>query len=171
MNRDQKAQLVQDVQADAKDAALMVVVHMSGLSASETASLRRKSVSNKVNLRVVKNRLAKLAFKGTPYEPLIELMKGPTALAYSADPIAAAKVVAEFGNDNDKLQIVGGAMGEKQLSKDAVVALSKLPGINELRGKLVGLLQAPATKIACVVQAPAGQLARVFAAYGNKSGS
>lgn len=171
MNREQKTELVSEVRSDTDKAGLIVVVQMLGLNAGATASLRRKVSEGQATLRVVKNRLAKLAFKDTRYENLIDLMKGPTALAYSADPIAAAKVIADFSNDNDKLQIVGGMMGDKMLDKNAVMALSKLPSLDQLRGKLIGLLQAPATKVAGVVQAPAGQLARVIAAYGNKAGS
>lgn len=169
MNREEKAQLVSEVQAGLKSAAVVVITQQTGLSASETASLRRKTYEGKTKFQVVKNRLAKLALKGTPYEHLTALMKGPTAIAYSADPVSAAKVIADFGNDNEKLKILGGAMGDKQLTKDAVIALSKLPSLDALRGKLIGLLQAPATKVAGVVQAPAGQLARVFAAFGSKN--
>lgn len=168
MNREEKKQMVADVREGVMGAGVVVIAHQSRLSASETASLRRKTYESGTKLQVVKNSLAKLAFQGTPYEHLISLMKGPTAIAYSTDPVAAAKVIADFGNDNDKLQVLGGGMGEKSLSKDAVIALSKLPSLDALRGKLIGLIQAPATKVAGVVQAPAGQLARVFAAYGSK---
>lgn len=169
MNRTEKAQLVESVRADTDAAGLIVVMTMSGLNAGATASLRRKANAENTTIQVVKNRLGKLAFKGTRLEGLANLLKGPTALAYSADPIAAAKVVAGFGNDNDKVKILGGLMGDKPLSADNVIALSKLPGLNELRAKLLGLLQAPATKVAGVVQAPAGQLARVIGAYAAKN--
>ncbi len=169
MNRTEKAESMEQLRKDTDAAQLLIVMQMSGLNAGTTATLRRKSNEQKTKIQVVKNRLGKLAFKGTRFEELSNLLKGPTAIAYSTDPIAAAKVVADFSNDNDKVQILGGLMGDKTLTAANVIALSKLPGLNELRGKLVGLLQAPATKIACVVQAPAGQLARVFAAYGNKA--
>ncbi len=169
MKREQKEQLVSEVSKALNGAASIVVLQQSGLKAGDTATSRRKVNENNVTLKVLKNTLARLALKGTQYEYLIPLFKGPTAVAYSADPVSAAKVIAGLANDNDKIQIVGGGMGDKNLSKADVIALSKLPSLNELRGKIVGLLQAPATKVACVLQAPAGQLARVFSAYGSKN--
>lgn len=172
VNRQEKQQKASDVKKGLESAALVVITEQSGLSASETSSLRSKVHADGVHFNYVKKTLARIALKGTQYEGLSSLMKdskSPTAIAYSQDPVAAARVLANFANDNDKLRILGGAMGEKALDKNAVIALSKLPSLNELRGKLVGLLQAPATKVAGVVQAPAGKLARVFAAYGNKS--
>tara|TARA_A100001037_G_scaffold286584_1_gene295119 strand:- start:566 stop:958 length:393 start_codon:yes stop_codon:yes gene_type:complete len=118
--------------------------------------------------KVTKNRLAKLALAGTPYEPITDLFSGPTAIAYSADPVAAARVAVNYSKDNDKLIVVGGAMGDTLLDEDAVKALASLPSLDELRGKLVGLLNAPATKVAGVLQAPGGQLARVVGAYANE---
>ncbi|HCP01754.1 MAG TPA: 50S ribosomal protein L10, partial [Rhodospirillaceae bacterium] len=118
--------------------------------------------------KVTKNRLAKLALAGTPYEPIVDLFSGPTAIAYSADPVAAARVAVDFAKENDKLIVVGGAMGDTRLDESAVKALASLPSLDELRGKLVGLLNAPATKVAGVLQAPAGQLARVIGAYANQ---
>ena len=117
---------------------------------------------------VAKNRLAQLALKGTKYEGLEKLLKGPTAIAYSSDPIAAAKVAVTFAKSNEKLTIVGGSMGADVLGPDAVKALATLPSLDELRAKLVGMLQTPATRVATILQAPAGQLARVFGAYAKK---
>jgi large subunit ribosomal protein L10 len=116
--------------------------------------------------RVTKNRLTRLALEGTPYQGLRDLFVGPTAIAYSDDPVAAAKASADFAKDNDRLVILGGAMGDKALDVDGVKALASLPSLDELRGKIVGLVNAPATRVAGVLAAPAGQLARVFAAHG-----
>ena len=118
--------------------------------------------------KVAKNRLARIALDGTPYGQISDMLTGPTALATSSDPVAAAKVAIEFAKTNDKLEIVGGAMGETLLDADGVKALASMPSLDELRGTIVGLIQAPATKIARVVAEPAGQLARVFGAYGAK---
>ena len=118
--------------------------------------------------KVSKNRLTRLALEGTKFQALQPLMTGPTALAFSEDPVAAAKVCVEFAKQNEKLTIIGGALGEQLLDVNGVKALAKLPSLDELRGKLVGLLQAPATKVAGVLQAPAGQLARVISAYGSQ---
>jgi large subunit ribosomal protein L10 len=117
---------------------------------------------------VTKNRLARLALDGTQFEGLKSLFTGPTAIAYSADPVAAAKVAVTYANSNDKLTIVGGAMGSQVLDSDGVKALATLPSLDELRAKIIGILQTPATRVAAVLQAPAGQLARVFKAYASK---
>jgi large subunit ribosomal protein L10 len=114
---------------------------------------------------VTKNRLAKIALKETKFEALEDSFKGPTAIAVSKDPVAAAKIAVEFANENEKLTIIGGALEADLLDVDGVELLAKLPSLDELRGKIVGLLQAPATKVVGVLQAPAGQLARVMGAY------
>jgi large subunit ribosomal protein L10 len=118
--------------------------------------------------KVTKNRLTRLALEGTKFEALKELFTGPTAIAVSADPVAAAKVCVTFAKTNEKLIIVGGAMGETKLDPQAIQVLATLPSLDELRGRLIGVLQAPATKVAAVVQTPAAQLARVFSAYGSQ---
>ena len=120
------------------------------------------------SFKVTKNRLTRLALEGTRFEALTSLFTGPTAIAYSDDPVAAAKVCVEFAKKNEKLTIVGGAMGAQVLDKSGIEALAKLPSLDELRAKLIGTLQAPATKLAGVTQAPAAQLARVFSAYGSQ---
>ena len=117
--------------------------------------------------KVTKNRLAKLALKGTKFEQLEDQFSGPTAVAFSSDPIAAAKVSVEFANKNEKLTILGGGLDDKFLDAASVIALAKLPSLDALRAQLIGLLQAPARNLVGVVQAPAGQLARVFSAYGE----
>ncbi len=115
--------------------------------------------------RVIKNRLARIALEDTPYSELSDLFTGPTAIAFSDDPVAAAKVVVDYANGNEKLIVIGGGLGEDTLDADRVKALASLPSLDALRGKIVGLVQAPATKVAAVLQAPGGQLARVLGAY------
>jgi large subunit ribosomal protein L10 len=119
-------------------------------------------------VKVAKNRLAKIAVDGTDAAAIAALLKGPTVIAYSGDPVAAPKVATDFAKAHDKFVILGGAMGRTALNGDGVRALAALPSLDELRAKLVGLIQAPATKIAQVVNAPAAKLARVVAAYAKK---
>jgi len=120
--------------------------------------------------RVTKNRLARRALEGTPFANLAPLFTGPTAIAFSRDPVAAAKAAVEYANRNNKLTVIGGGLSGQALDAAAIKALASLPSLDELRGKLIGLLNAPATKLATLLQAPAGQLARVMAAYAEKSG-
>lgn len=168
-NRKVKEQQVETFAAEIKQAELVVVLVQNGLDADQTLALRRAMRAAGVKMKVAKNTLTKLAFKDSVLAGLEPYMKGPTALAYSTDPVAAAKVAAEFAKKNDKLKIVAAAMGDQILDAKGAMALATLPSLNELRGRLVGLLVAPATKIACVVQAPAGQLARVISAYSKKA--
>jgi large subunit ribosomal protein L10 len=147
---------------------LVVVTHQTGLTVYESMTLRRKVREAGASFKVTKNRLTRLALEGTKFQALQPLMTGPTALAFSEDPVAAAKVCVEFAKQNEKLTIIGGALGEQLLDVNGVQALAKLPSLDELRGTLIGLLQAPATKVAGVLQAPAGQLARVISAYGSQ---
>ena len=150
------------------ESALVVVTQQSGLTVAEVTALRRQMRAAGATFKVTKNRLARLALKDTPYQELAPLFTGPTAIACSQDPVAAAKVAVKFADANEKLVILGGGMSDKQLDVAAVKSLATLPSLDALRGKLIGLLQAPATKVAGVLQAPAGQLARVFGAYGAK---
>lgn len=168
MDRGKKEALVAELRQTFDENELVVVTHQSGLTVAEASDLRRKMREAGARFKVTKNRLAKLALKDTKFEHLTDDFTGPTAIAVSVDPVAAAKVAVEFANKNDKLVIVSGALGEKGLDAEGVKALAKLPSLDELRGKIVGLLQAPAGKLAAVTQAPAGQLARVFGAYGAK---
>lgn len=149
---------------------MLVVTHQSGMTVAEVTDLRRQMRVAGASFKVTKNRLARLALKGTRFEGLASLFTGPTAIAYSADPVVAAKVAVEFANSNEKLVIVGGGLGERVLDQSGIKALAKLPSLTVLRGRIAGLLQAPAAKLAGVLQAPAGQLARVFQAYGSKGG-
>lgn len=168
MNRAEKKQLVEDVNGFLKDSSTVIVAHYKGLSVADMTSLRGKARASGTGLKVAKNRLVKLALKDTEFEGIAEHLKGPTALAYSKDPVAAAKVLAEFAKDNEKLVVIGGAFGSLALDKKGVEALAKMPSLNELRGKIVGLLQAPAQRIATVLQAPPAQLARVISAHAKK---
>lgn len=171
MDRTAKKELVAHFHEVFSKTSVVVVTHYTGLSVAEATELRRQMRTAGAGFKVTKNRLTRLALSGTPYEPLQDLFVGQTAIAYSDDPVAAAKASIDFAKSNQKLVILGGAMGETRLDADGVKALASLPSLDELRGKLVGLIQAPATKVAGVIQAPAGQLARVFAAYGAKEGA
>ena len=135
---------------------------------AESTDLRAKMREAGATYQVAKNRLAKIALKDTDYAGIEEYLNGPTALAYSEDPVAAAKAVVEFAKTNDRIEVVGGSMGSQVLDEAGVRALASMPSLDELRGKLVGLVNAPATKIAQVVNAPANKLARVFGAYAAK---
>ena len=168
-NRRTKEGKVGQIRDGIKDAGLVVVLVQNGLDADQTLALRRAMRAAGVTMKIAKNTLVKRAFKDSVLAGLEPYMKGPTALAYSTDPVAAAKVAAEFAKKNDKLKIIAAAMGDEILDAKGAMALATLPSLDELRGKLVGLLVAPATKIACVVQAPAGQLARVISAYSKKA--
>ncbi len=168
MDRSQKEELVSALNKTLESAALVVVTQQSGLTVSEVSGLRSQMREAGASYKVTKNRLTRLALEGTKYKALESMFTGPTAIASSEDPVAAAKVCVEFAKKNEKLTIVGGAMGETILDPAGINALAKLPSLDELRGKLIGVLQAPATKVAGVVQAPAGKLARVFSAYGSQ---
>jgi large subunit ribosomal protein L10 len=146
------------------------VTHQTGLTVDEVTQLRRQMRNAGARYRVTKNRLARRALEGTPFANLAPLFTGPTAIAFSRDPVAAAKAAVEYANRNNKLTVIGGGLSGQALDAAAIKALASLPSLDELRGKLIGLLNAPATKLATLLQAPAGQLARVMAAYAEKSG-
>jgi large subunit ribosomal protein L10 len=168
MNRSEKTDTVAALNATFNDAAVVVVTRNLGLTVAQSTDLRSKMRDAGAHYKVAKNRLAKIALTDTQYSSLSDLLTGPTALATSGDPVAAAKVAVEFAKTNDKLEIVGGAMGDTVLDVEGVKALASLPSLDELRAKLIGLVQAPATKVVQVIAAPAGQLARVFGAYAAK---
>lgn len=164
VNRTEKSELINTLHATFSGAASVVVTHQVGLTVVESSALRGKMRENGASYKVTKNRIAKLALKDTAYENLSDHFTGPTAIGTSSDPVAAAKTLVEFAKDNSKLTIICGAIDGQMLDKAGVEALASLPSLDELRGKLVGLLQAPATQVARVVQAPAAQLARVIQA-------
>lgn len=168
MNRAQKQASIESVNATLKQASIALVVHNNGLTVAQMTSLRGKMREVGAEFKVSKNRLAKIAAKDTAYENIIDLLKGPSAIATSADPVSVAKGLVDFAKTNDKLVIIGGAFGSQKLDLKAIETLAKLPSLNELRGKIVGLLQAPAQRIASVLQAPGGQVARVIAAKAKK---
>lgn len=168
MNRTEKEQLVSELRDVFNTATTIVITRQSGLSVVESSELRAKMRESGASYRVAKNRLVKIALQGTKFEELSDNFTGPTAIAYSDDAVAPAKVAVAFAKANDKLEVIGGAMDDKVLSNDEIKALATLPTLDELRGKLVGVLQAPATKVAGVAQAPAGQLARLMGAYAAK---
>jgi large subunit ribosomal protein L10 len=152
-----------------KAANVVVVAHYSGLTVAQMQTLRRQMRQAGATVKVAKNRLARIALDGTDVASIGPLLKGPTVIAYSGDPVAAPKVAIDFAKGHDRFVILGGAMGKTALNPDGVKALASLPSLDELRAKLVGLIQAPATKIAQVVTAPAAKVARVVQAYASKS--
>jgi large subunit ribosomal protein L10 len=168
VDRAQKQQLVTTLQKDLAGSACIVVTHQTGMSVGEATLLRRQMRDAGAGYRVTKNRLVKRALEGTEFADLAPLFTGPTAVAYSRDPVAAAKAAVAFANRNDKLTIVGGGLPGQALDAAGVRALATLPSLDELRGKIIGLIQAPATKLAGLLQAPGGQLARLLAAYAAK---
>jgi large subunit ribosomal protein L10 len=168
MDREQKSAAVAELNRTFSESGVVVVTRNLGLTVAQSTALRVKMREAGASYKVAKNRLARIATEGTAYTSLSDLLKGPTGLSTSADPVAAAKAVVEFARTNDKLEIVGGAMGSTVLDANGVKALAELPSLDELRAKLLGLINAPATKVVQIVQAPAGQLARVFAAYADK---
>jgi len=168
VNRAQKAEAVEALNKTFQETGLVVVAEYKGLTVAQITALRIKLRAEGGQFKVTKNRLAQLATKGTSYEGLVKLFKGPVGIAYSQDPIAAAKVAYEFAKKNDKLVIVGGGLGTLTLDKAGVEALAQLPSLDQLRGKLVGILQAPAQKIVGVLQAPARDLVGVTKAYSEK---
>lgn len=168
MDRAAKKELVATLSGVFRDTGVVVVAHYSGLNVAQMQTLRRQMKQAGAAVRVAKNSLARIALQGTDAAAVMPLLKGPTLLAYSGDPVAAPKVAAEFAKAHDKFVILGGAMGKTALDQNGVKALASLPSLDELRAKIVGLISAPATKIAQVVNAPAAKLARVVEAYSKK---
>ena len=168
MDRSQKADSVAQLNAVFNEAGVVVVTRNLGMSVAQSTDLRSKMRDAGATYKVAKNRLAKLALKDTDYSGLEEHLTGPTALAYSTDPVAAAKAVVDFAKTTDKIEIVGGSMGSTVLDANGVKALASMPSLDELRGKIVGLVNAPATQVVQLVNAPASKLARVFGAYAAK---
>jgi large subunit ribosomal protein L10 len=169
VDRAEKKELVESLNAVFKAANVVVVAHYSGLTVAQMQNLRRQMRQAGATVKVAKNRLAKIALDGTDVASIGSLLKGPTLIAYSGDPVAAPKAAVDFAKGHERFVILGGAMGKTALNPDGVKALASLPSLDELRAKLVGLIQAPATKIAQVVTAPAAKVARVVQAYASKS--
>ena len=168
MERTKKQEWIADANQNFSGAGILIVTQYKGLTVAQLDNLRARIRKAGASFKITKNRLTKIALKGTAYESLSDKFVGPTAVAWAQDPVSAAKAIAEFAKDNDKLVLVGGAFGEKILSEAEIQTLAKLPSLDELRASLIALIMTPATRIAGVTQAPAGQLARVFGAYGKK---
>lgn len=168
MDRVQKQELVTSLNDIFGAANLIVVTRPLGLTVAESTDLRVQMRDLGASFKVTKNRLTRLALKGTKFEPLSDLFSGPTAIAYSEDPIAAAKVAVKFANANEKLEIIGGGLFEEVLDVSGIKTLATLPSLDELRGKIVGMISTPATRIAGILQAPGGQLARVVQAHASQ---
>ena len=169
MDRSQKAESVASLNAVFSQAGVVVVTRNLGLTVAQSTELRTKIREAGATFKVAKNRLAKLAIQDTDYVGIGDFLTGPTALASSEDPVAAAKAVVEFAKANDKIEIVGGSMGNQVLTPEGVKALASMPSLDQLRSTLIGLVQAPATKIAQLSTAPAAKLARVFGAYAKEA--
>jgi large subunit ribosomal protein L10 len=168
VNRTEKAELIETLQSAFNESSTIVVAHQVGMTVAESGDLRRKMREAGAGFKVTKNRIAKLALKGTRFEDLDSMFTGPTAVGMSQDPVAAAKVIVDYAKGNKKITIIGGSMDGKILDQAGIEALAKMPSLDELRGKLVGLVQAPAAKMARVTQAPAGKLARVIQARADQ---
>ena len=168
MDRAQKAESIETLKGVFADSGAVVVTHYMGLTVAEMTDLRGKLREQGAQLKVVKNTLVQKALDGSVGEAGDALFKGPVAIAYAPDPVSAAKVATQYAKDNEKFTVVGGLMGQQVLDVKGISALATLPSLDQLRGKIIGLLQAPATKVAGVLQAPAGQLARVIGAYAAK---
>ena len=166
MDRAEKESMVASLHQTFEDVAIVVVTHYSGLTVAEMGELRDQMREAGAVFKVTKNRLTRRALEGTKYQSLEEMFTGPTAIAYSEDPVAAAKAAVNFSKTNNKLIVLGGALGDEQLDVNAVKSLASLPSLEELRAKIVGMISTPATRIAVVLQAPAGQVARVLGARG-----
>jgi large subunit ribosomal protein L10 len=168
MERAEKREVVTALHDVFAKTGVVVVAHYAGLTVAQMTKLRSEMRSAGGRVKVAKNRLVKLALEGTDAKGIADLLKGPTCLAFSEDPVAAPKIAVKFAKGNEKFVILGGSMGGTVLDAKGVNSLADLPSLDELRGKLIGLLQAPASKIARTLTEPGAQLARVFGAYGNK---
>jgi large subunit ribosomal protein L10 len=171
LDRSEKSAMVSDLGEAFKATKVVVVAHYSGLTVAQMQTLRRQMRQAGASVRVAKNRLAKIALEGSDVASIGPLLKGPTLMAFSGDPIAAPKAAVDFAKAHEQFVILGGAMGTTALDPNGVKALAALPSLDELRAKIVGLLVAPATKIAQLVNAPASKVARVVQAYASKEGT
>ncbi len=168
MDRTEKREFVASLAGVFAETSMVVVTRNRGLTVDEVTDLRRRMRAAGANYKVAKNRLATRALEGTNFEGIKPLLKGPTALAWSKDPVAVAKTAVEFARLNEKFEVLGGALGSQTLDASGIKALSELPSLDALRAKLLGLVLAPATKLAGLMQAPGGQLARLLAAHSSR---
>ncbi|BAK83487.1 50S ribosomal protein L10 [Komagataeibacter medellinensis] len=167
MDRTEKREFVASLAAVFAKTSMVIVTRNDGLTVADVTDLRRRVRAAGATHKVAKNRLASLALAGTQFEGIKPLLKGPTALSWADEPVAVAKVLVEFAKTNEKLVLLGGSLGAQTLDVNSIKALAELPSLDVLRAQLVGLISTPATRIAGVLQAPAGQLARVFGAYAK----
>ena len=165
MDRTEKERLVSELNGIFTEAGLVVVTHYKGLTVDEITGLRAEMRKAGARYKVTKNRLTRRALDGTPYAGLADLFTGPTGIAFSHDPVAAAKVSMDFAKKNEKFVVLGAGLGGQILDEAGVKALANLPSLDELRGRLVGMISTPATRIAGILQQPGGSLARVLSAY------
>jgi len=168
VDRTEKREFVASLAAVFADTSFVLVAQNKGLTVADVSELRRRMRAAGATYKVAKNRLATLALDGTRFDGVKPLLKGPTALAWSKDPVAVAKTAVEFAKTNDKFVVLGGALGTQTLDATGVKALAELPSLETLRAQLLGLIQTPATRIAGILQAPGGQVARVLSAYAKK---
>jgi large subunit ribosomal protein L10 len=170
VDRTEKREFVAKLHAVLAETSMVVVTRNAGLTVADSTELRRRMRAAGATFKVAKNRLAVRALDGTRFTGIAPLLKGPTALAWSRDPVAVAKVCVDFARANDRFVILGGALGERALDVEGVKALAELPSLETLRAQLLGLIQTPASRIAAVLQAPGAQVARVLAAFARKEG-
>ena len=168
MNRTEKAEFITDLNGKIASSAVVLVAHYKGLTVAEITDLRVKVRQCGAGFKVTKNKLTQRALEKTLFEPLSTMFVGPTAIAYSSDPVAVAKVLATFAKANEKLILLGGAFGETMLDGPGVIALSKMPSLDELRATIISMIQTPARRLATLLQAPAAQIARVVGAHARK---
>lgn len=169
MDRVQKKELIAEINQAVTSADIVLVSHYKGLTVAQIEALRSKVRAAGAKFKVTKNRITKLALAGTDYEPLADLFKGPTAIAYAAnDPVGVSKALVDFAKTNENLVILGGGLGNQALQTKDIQALAELPSLDELRAKIVGMIQTPATRLAVLLQAPGAQVARVINAYATK---
>ena len=169
MDRTEKREFVTGLNQALVATSMIVVTRNAGLTVAEVTDLRRKMGAAGATYKVAKNRLTTRALDGTPFDGIRAMLKGPIALAWATDPVAVAKTAVEFAKTNEKFVLVGGALGSQMLNADGIKALAELPSLDELRARLVGMIATPATRIAGILQAPAGQLARVFGAFAQSA--
>ncbi len=168
MDRTEKQKFVASLASVFAETSMVVVTRPTGLTVAEATLLRKRMREAGATFKVAKNRLATLALDGTQFDGLKPMMKGPTALAWSHDPVAVAKAAVEFARTNEKFEVIGGSLGARMLNADGIKALAELPSLDVLRAGLLGMISTPATRIAAILQAPGGQLARVFGAYARR---
>jgi large subunit ribosomal protein L10 len=167
MDRAEKAEMISGLAKTLAETSVIVITRNHGLTVAQVTDLRNRMRAAGASFKVTKNRLARIALDGTPYQPIGDLLTGPVAFATSTDPVAAAKVAVDFAKTTDKFEIVGGSLPGQMLDVNGVKALAELPSLDELRARIIGVIVAPATKLAQLANAPAAKLARVFAAYGD----